>query len=84
MPNADCGIGMAKPCPDVLSPGENAAGFVSDHNPIGGFSHLHDSGMITKTSLLTHMLIRSIRDRRGKYFKSRLRKRSPARRCCFR
>ncbi|PKS11531.1 hypothetical protein jhhlp_003296 [Lomentospora prolificans] len=36
--------GMAKPCPDSMIRGENAAGFVSDSSPIGGFSHLHDSG----------------------------------------
>ncbi len=35
---------MAKPVADTLSPAENAAGFVSDHNPITGFSHMHDSG----------------------------------------
>jgi putative alpha-1,2-mannosidase len=35
---------MAKPVADTLSPAENAAGFVSDSNPITGFSHMHDSG----------------------------------------
>lgn len=35
---------MAKPCPDSLVRGENAAGFVSDDSFIGGYSHLHDSG----------------------------------------
>jgi predicted alpha-1,2-mannosidase len=41
---ADHLVGMAKACADTNSPGENAAGFVSDDNPITGFSHLHDSG----------------------------------------
>jgi putative alpha-1,2-mannosidase len=35
---------MAKAGPDTLSPAENAAGFVSDENPILGFSQMHDSG----------------------------------------
>jgi putative alpha-1,2-mannosidase len=35
---------MAKAVADTLSPAENAAGFVSDSNPVIGFSHLHDSG----------------------------------------
>jgi len=35
---------MAKPVADTVSPAENAAGFVSDDNPISGFSHMHDSG----------------------------------------
>ncbi|AEO64326.1 glycoside hydrolase family 92 protein [Thermothielavioides terrestris NRRL 8126] len=34
---------MAKPVADTQSH-ENAAGFVTDENPIAGFSHLHDSG----------------------------------------
>ncbi|KAK3365447.1 alpha-1,2-mannosidase-like protein [Podospora didyma] len=29
---------------DTQSPAENAAGYVSDDNPILGFSHMHDSG----------------------------------------
>ncbi|ROT36660.1 glycoside hydrolase family 92 protein [Sodiomyces alkalinus F11] len=37
-------LGMAKPGPDTDARGENAAGFVSDHSYIIGFSHLHDSG----------------------------------------
>ena len=35
---------MAKASADTNSPGENAAGFVSDDSPITGFSHMHDSG----------------------------------------
>lgn len=35
---------MAKAVADTLSPAENAAGFVSDNNPVLGFSHMHDSG----------------------------------------
>lgn len=35
---------MAKPVADVFSPGENAAGYVSDRGPVTGFSHMHDSG----------------------------------------
>ena len=38
--------GMAKPCPDAMIRGENAAGFVSDDSFIAGFSHLHDSGTL--------------------------------------
>lgn len=35
---------MAKPVADTLSPAENAAGYVTDDNPVLGFSHMHDSG----------------------------------------
>ncbi|KAH6617833.1 glycoside hydrolase family 92 protein [Chaetomium sp. MPI-SDFR-AT-0129] len=42
---------MAKPVADTLSPAENAAGFVSDDNPILGFSHMHDSGTGGQPSL---------------------------------
>jgi putative alpha-1,2-mannosidase len=35
---------MAKAVADTNSRAENAAGFVSDDNPITGFSHMHDSG----------------------------------------
>lgn len=35
---------MAKAVADTNSQAENAAGFVSDDNPILGFSHMHDSG----------------------------------------
>jgi putative alpha-1,2-mannosidase len=35
---------MAKAVADTNSPGENAAGYVSDNYSIVGFSHLHDSG----------------------------------------
>lgn len=35
---------MAKAVADTQSPAENAAGYVSDSNPIVGFSHMHDSG----------------------------------------
>ncbi|KAK4249584.1 glycoside hydrolase [Corynascus novoguineensis] len=35
---------MAKPVADTFSPSENAAGYVSDDNPVLGFSHMHDSG----------------------------------------
>ena len=35
---------MAKAVADTRSPAENAAGYVSDENPIIGFSHMHDSG----------------------------------------
>lgn len=35
---------MAKPVADTQSRAENAAGFVSDDNPVLGFSHMHDSG----------------------------------------
>ncbi|KAK1759714.1 glycosyl hydrolase family 92-domain-containing protein [Echria macrotheca] len=43
-PGATLPYGMAKAVADTRSPGENAAGFVSDDAPIIGFSHLHDSG----------------------------------------
>ncbi|KAK4217244.1 glycosyl hydrolase family 92-domain-containing protein [Rhypophila decipiens] len=43
-PGASLPYGMAKPVADTLSPAENAAGFVSDSNPVLGFSHMHDSG----------------------------------------
>jgi putative alpha-1,2-mannosidase len=42
---------MAKPVADTLSRAENAAGFVSDDNPILGFSHMHDSGTGGQPSL---------------------------------
>ncbi|SPO05016.1 related to alpha-1,2-mannosidase subfamily [Cephalotrichum gorgonifer] len=48
--------GMAKPCPDAMARGENAAGFVSDDSHIGGFSHLHDSGTGGNPSLGTFPL----------------------------
>ena len=35
---------MAKAVADTQSQAENAAGFVSDDNPVLGFSHMHDSG----------------------------------------
>ena len=35
---------MAKAVADTQSPAENAAGYVSDDNPVLGFSHMHDSG----------------------------------------
>lgn len=35
---------MAKAVADTMSAAENAAGFVSDGNPVTGFSHMHDSG----------------------------------------
>ena len=40
--------GMAKPVADVRAPAENAAGYVSDDNPISGFSHMHDSGKLPR------------------------------------
>ncbi|KAK4164565.1 family 92 putative glycoside hydrolase [Cladorrhinum sp. PSN259] len=43
-PGASLPYGMAKAVADTLSPAENAAGFVSDTNPVLGFSHMHDSG----------------------------------------
>ncbi|KAL2187253.1 glycoside hydrolase family 92 protein [Thermothelomyces heterothallicus CBS 203.75] len=43
-PGATLPYGMAKPVADTFSPAENAAGYVSDANPIIGFSHMHDSG----------------------------------------
>jgi putative alpha-1,2-mannosidase len=42
---------MAKAVADTASPAENAAGFVSDTNPITGFSHMHDSGTGGQPSL---------------------------------
>ncbi|KAK0640871.1 alpha-1,2-mannosidase-like protein [Cercophora newfieldiana] len=43
-PGASLPYGMAKAVADTRSPAENAAGFVSDHHQIIGFSHMHDSG----------------------------------------
>ncbi|KAK3365454.1 glycosyl hydrolase family 92-domain-containing protein [Podospora didyma] len=43
-PGASLPYGMAKAVADTQSPAENAAGYVSDDNPILGFSHMHDSG----------------------------------------
>ncbi|KAL2266066.1 hypothetical protein VTJ83DRAFT_5418 [Remersonia thermophila] len=43
-PGATLPYGMAKAVADTQSPAENAAGFVSDNNPVLGFSHMHDSG----------------------------------------
>ncbi|KAK3316399.1 glycosyl hydrolase family 92-domain-containing protein [Apodospora peruviana] len=43
-PGASLPYGMAKPVADTQSPAENAAGYVSDDNPVLGFSHMHDSG----------------------------------------
>jgi putative alpha-1,2-mannosidase len=42
---------MAKAVADILSPAENAAGYVSDDSPVIGFSHMHDSGTGGKPSL---------------------------------
>jgi putative alpha-1,2-mannosidase len=42
---------MAKAVADTASPAENAAGFVSDANPVTGFSHMHDSGTGGQPSL---------------------------------
>ncbi|KAK3292522.1 glycoside hydrolase family 92 protein [Chaetomium fimeti] len=42
---------MAKPVADTQSRAENAAGYVSDTNPILGFSHMHDSGTGGQPSL---------------------------------
>ncbi|KAK3303262.1 alpha-1,2-mannosidase-like protein [Chaetomium strumarium] len=50
-PGATLPYGMAKPVADTLSPAENAAGFVSDSNPVTGFSHMHDSGTGGQPSL---------------------------------
>ncbi|CCC09879.1 hypothetical protein SMACR_03435 [Sordaria macrospora] len=50
-PGATLPYGMAKAVADVASPAENAAGFVSDDNPITGFSHMHDSGTGGQPSL---------------------------------
>ncbi|KAJ4358946.1 hypothetical protein N0V85_009493 [Neurospora sp. IMI 360204] len=50
-PGATLPYGMAKAVTDVASPAENAAGFVSDDNPITGFSHMHDSGTGGQPSL---------------------------------
>lgn len=50
-PGASLPYGMAKAVADVASPAENAAGFVSDDNPITGFSHMHDSGTGGQPSL---------------------------------
>ncbi|EAQ84908.1 hypothetical protein CHGG_08922 [Chaetomium globosum CBS 148.51] len=50
-PGATHPYGMAKPVADTLSRAENAAGFVSDSNPILGFSHMHDSGTGGQPSL---------------------------------
>ena len=47
---------MAKAVADTLSPGENAAGYVSDDGPITGFSQLHDSGTGGVSSLVSHFL----------------------------
>ncbi|KAI1336984.1 glycoside hydrolase family 92 protein [Xylariaceae sp. FL0016] len=43
-PGASLPYGMAKPVADANNYGEIAAGFVSDHSQIQGFSSLHDSG----------------------------------------
>ncbi|EGO54115.1 hypothetical protein NEUTE1DRAFT_87202 [Neurospora tetrasperma FGSC 2508] len=50
-PGATLPYGMAKAVADTASPAENAAGFVSDDNPITGFSHMHDSGTGGQPSL---------------------------------
>ncbi|KAK4230129.1 family 92 putative glycoside hydrolase [Podospora fimiseda] len=50
-PGASLPYGMAKAVADTLSPAENAAGFVSDDNPVLGFSHMHDSGTGGQPSL---------------------------------
>lgn len=50
-PGATLPYGMAKAVADVAAPAENAAGFVSDDNPITGFSHMHDSGTGGQPSL---------------------------------
>ncbi|KAK3994543.1 family 92 putative glycoside hydrolase [Cladorrhinum sp. PSN332] len=50
-PGASLPYGMAKAVADTQSPAENAAGFVSDANPVQGFSHMHDSGTGGQPSL---------------------------------